>query len=71
MSITGLARRVPYGLGSTIAGLLMDYAEFSLSMILGGIIALLDPVLYYVSLGIMTVGLTKQGNGYENSVHVY
>ena len=48
LSITGLARRVPYGLGSTIAGLLMDYAEFSLSMILGGAIALLDPILYYV-----------------------
>ncbi|WP_367834277.1 MFS transporter [Vulcanisaeta sp. JCM 16159] len=48
LSITGLARRVPYGLGSTIAGLLMDYAEFSLSMVLGGTIALLDPILYYV-----------------------
>ncbi|WP_054842339.1 MFS transporter [Vulcanisaeta distributa] len=48
LSITGLARRVPYGLGSTIAGLLMDYAEFSLSMVLGGAIALLDPILYYV-----------------------
>ena len=48
LSITGLARRVPYGLGSTIAGLLMDYAEFTLSMVLGGAIALLDPILYYV-----------------------
>ncbi|ADY00545.1 MAG: MFS transporter [Vulcanisaeta sp.] len=48
LSITGLARRVPYGLGSTIAGLLMNYAEFSLSMVLGGGIALLDPILYYI-----------------------
>ena len=48
LSITGLARRVPYGLGSTIAGLLMDYAEFALSMILGGAVALLDPILYYI-----------------------
>ncbi|MGC8543046.1 MAG: MFS transporter [Vulcanisaeta sp.] len=48
LSLTGLARRVPYGIGSTIAGVMMDYAEYSLSMVLGGLIALLDPILYYI-----------------------
>jgi predicted MFS family arabinose efflux permease len=48
LSLTGIARRVPYGVGSSIAGLLMSYAVYSLPILLGGSIALLDPILYYV-----------------------
>jgi MFS family permease len=48
LSLTGVARRIPYGVGSSIAGLLMDYADYLLSMLIGGSIALLDPILYFI-----------------------
>lgn len=48
LSITGLARRLPYSLGSFIAGLMMNASLFTLSMITGGLVSMLDPVLYYV-----------------------
>ncbi|WP_069806399.1 MFS transporter [Vulcanisaeta thermophila] len=48
LSITGLARRLPYGIGSSLAGLFMDASLYALSMIVGGVIATMDPILYYV-----------------------
>jgi len=48
LSLTGVARRIPYGVGSSIVGLLMDYADYLLSMLIGGSIALLDPILYFI-----------------------
>ncbi|ABW01572.1 MFS transporter [Caldivirga maquilingensis] len=55
LSITGLARRLPYSLGSFIAGVMMNSALFALSMITGGLVSMLDPLLYYIffrSLGV-------------------
>ncbi|BDC18499.1 MFS transporter [Acidianus sp. HS-5] len=47
-SITGLARRVPYGLGSLISGALFSAGLFAVSIFLGGFISLFDPLLYYM-----------------------
>ena len=47
-SITGLARRIPYGLGSLISGALFSAGLFALSIFLGGVISLFDPLLYYI-----------------------
>ena len=48
LSITGLARRLPYSIGSFTAGVMMNASLFTLSMITGGLVSMLDPLLYYM-----------------------
>ncbi|WP_291765256.1 MFS transporter [Caldivirga sp. UBA161] len=56
LSVTGLARRLPYSLGSFIAGVMMNASLFTLSMITGGLVSMLDPLLYYVFFRSLRVG---------------
>ncbi len=48
VSITGLARRLPYGAGSLFSGILLGLGMFISALFLGGIISILDPLLYYI-----------------------
>lgn len=48
VSITGLARRLPYGAGSLVSGILLCLGLFLSALFLGGLISILDPILYYI-----------------------
>jgi len=48
VSITGLARRLPYGAGSLASGILLGLGLFISALFLGGLISILDPLLYYI-----------------------
>lgn len=46
-SLTGLARRLPYGLGVSISGVLFSLGLFVTAVFAGALVSVLDPLLYY------------------------
>jgi len=47
-SITGIFRRLPYGIASSIGGFLFSVGMFALAFLSAGLVSIIDPVLYYV-----------------------
>lgn len=47
-SITGVARRLPYGVSSIIGSILMQIGAFLAAFFAAGLISFLDPLLYYI-----------------------
>ncbi len=47
-SITGIFRRLPYGIASSIGGFLFTIEMFALAFVSAGLLSTLDPILYYV-----------------------
>ncbi|MGC8547036.1 MAG: MFS transporter [Thermoplasmata archaeon] len=47
-SITGIFRRLPYGVATSIGGALFAVGFFALAFISAGLLSLLDPFLYYL-----------------------
>jgi len=47
-SITGIFRRLPYGVASSIGGFLFSIGMFSLAFLSAGLVSTIDPILYYI-----------------------
>ncbi|MFP3318073.1 MAG: hypothetical protein RXP98_02660 [Thermoplasmata archaeon] len=47
-SITGIFRRLPYGIASFIGGFLFSVGMFTIAFLSAGLVSAIDPVLYYV-----------------------
>jgi len=47
-SITGIFRRLPYGVASSIGGFLFSIGMFALAFLSAGLVSTIDPILYYI-----------------------
>lgn len=56
-SLTGVSRRIPYGIATTFGSYLMALGAYALMFTFAGVVSLLDPVLYYVFFSKKEAGL--------------
>ena len=47
-SLTGISRRIPYGVATTFGSYLMALGAYTVMFSFAGIVSLLDPILYYI-----------------------
>ena len=47
-SLTGISRRIPYGVATTFGSYLMALGAYAIMFSFAGIVSLLDPILYYI-----------------------
>jgi MFS family permease len=47
-SITGISRRIPYGIATTFGSYLMAIGAYTVMFSFAGVVSLLDPILYYI-----------------------
>lgn len=47
-SLTGISRRLPYGISTTLGGYLMGIGAYVAMFSFAGIVSLFDPILYYI-----------------------
>jgi predicted MFS family arabinose efflux permease len=47
-SLTGISRRIPYGVATTFGSYLMALGAYTIMFSFAGIVSLLDPILYYI-----------------------
>ncbi|MGC8515425.1 MAG: MFS transporter [Thermoplasmata archaeon] len=47
-SLTGISRRIPYGIATTFGSYLMALGAYAVMFSFAGLVSLLDPILYYI-----------------------
>ena len=58
-SLTGISRRIPYGVAATFGSYLMALGAYTVMFSFAGIVSLLDPILYYIFFSKMNADETE------------